>query len=348
MKINTAVVLFYRRVAFAVLALFFAGVMSYVVLVIFYSMSSTWAAPILLSPSQDRVLSYQPQIATLNLTINRTRSELQTNTATREALIEQLIDIDSMEIALLETIENEKKKSAKVSESIDKLLIRKRSNISQSSKVTSAVSLLLKNIDQELSAGLITSDQAAQRRITLQGAANSITDLNVSALHLETESNQLKGYSGSLGGSRESLHALEVHRQLMELKTLRSHLKVQLATIDRTIELLKKNIAADTRIMQVAMDSPFYKALFQEVSLAFVPYPNLIGVNEGDKIYSCYAQIIFCREAGVITRIYKAEEHTKHPLFKTEVRGVLVEIDFTHKESRKDPVVFIGSKPLFI
>lgn len=348
MKINNTVVMFYRRLAFMVLSIFFLGTVSYVSLVVFYSVSNSWATPLILSPSQSKVLSFQPQVAGLVLNLNKQKSELKTAMLLKQSILEQLINVDTMEIKLREAVEVEKHRSANTVVILNQLNARKQSNIQQSEKVLAASKELEKQINQELGAGLITSDQAAQRAITLQSALNSQTDLYVSSAEMKTKAIELQNFSSTLGGANRSLLALASTKQLMELAALRSQLQLQLDMGERNVEIVRNSMTADNRILQVAMDSPYYRALFSPTPIVFIPYENLKNAEPGAKIYDCILQVILCRNVGTLDKVYEAEEYARHPLFKTDLKGKFATIILTDKSAANSTVVFLGSKPLFI
>jgi hypothetical protein len=348
MKINTAVVLFYRRMAFAVLATFFFGVMSYVGLVIFYSVSNSWVSPLVLSPSQSKVLSFQPQIAALVLNINKQKSELSTALSTKQSIVDQLNQIDLMSTKLEKTVEVERNRTSNNSISARRIANNKRVNVEDTGKTISVVKKLEEQTDAELKAGLLTADQAAQRKLSLQAAINAYTELKSSATTMDAESIQLKDYSDTLAGGDRSISGLGPTRQLMELAALKSQLKIQLETGERNIDILKKSMSADNRIMQVATDSPYYSALWNPTPVIFIPYDNSKNISKGTPVYDCYLQVILCYNVGEIDRIYDAEEYAKHPLFKSDVKGKFATVLFDNKYSSKSSVLFIRSKPLFI
>jgi hypothetical protein len=348
MKINNAVVLIYRRFAFAVLSLFFVGVVSYVALVMFYAVSNSWATPLVLSPSQTKVLNFQPQIAALVLNINKQKSELTNAINTKQSIIEQLTQIDTMRAKLEKTVVVEQARVANNAAVAKSIAGSKRVNIKDTGNTISVVKELEKQTDAELKAGLITNDQAAQRKLSLQAAINSYTELRASAANLDAESTNMTDYSKTLGGENRSLNALAPSRQLMELAALKSQLQLQLDSGERNIDILKKSMTADNRILQVAADSPYYSALWSPTPVVFIPYDNLKNVTRGTNIYDCYLQVIFCRHVGIIERVYDAEEYGKHPLFKSDIRGKFATITLEDKTAARSVVLFLGSKPLFI
>jgi len=56
---------------------------------------------------------------------------------------------------------------------------------------------------------------------------------------------------------------------------------------------------------------------------------------------------VACRKVGTVEQIFTGEEHAIHPLFRTDVRGFLVQLNLDRPESAKSKTVFLNRKPLF-
>lgn len=348
MNLNNTLSSAYRTLAIIFLVGIFLIAISYAGLVGFFVVSNSWGTPIVLSPSQSKVLSFQPQVATLVLNINKQKAELKTALLVKQNILDQLISIDTVAIKIEQAMAAEKKRTTAQFSTLDKLIENKEANIAQSKKVLQEVNALNAQIEAELSAKLITSDQAAQRRISTQTATNAFTDLTVSTKQLEAQSEQLKDYATTLSGRPKSLIALAPTKQLMEMDALKSQLKLQLFTSEQSVEIVRKAMAADNRILQVAMDSPYYRALWAPTPVLFIPYDSIHRVEPNTPIYDCALQVIFCTQVGVIEKLFDAEEYAKHPLFKTDLKGKLATLVLTDKNAANSNVLFIGSKPLFI
>lgn len=347
-KLNAGFVSIYKLFSFAILGLIVLIVSSYVILVLVYSISSTWGTPIVLSPSQTRVMSFQPQVATLVLNINKQKAELNSAMLVKKNILEQIVNIETVSLKMEEAIIVEKRRASSTSSTLDTLVRSKQENIKQSEATLVELNNLNKQIAAELSAGLITSDQAAQRQIANQSAKNALTDLEVGKTQLTVQSTQLKDYSSTLGGKNNSLSALISAKQLMEMDALKSQLKLQLVVSEQNVEIVRNAMAADNRILQVAMESPYYRALWDKTPVLFVPYDNLSVAAPDVPVYNCMLQIILCYKVGVIDKVFDAEEYARHPLFKTDLKGRFATINLTDKKAANSSVLFLGSKPLFI
>ena len=92
--------------------------------------------------------------------------------------------------------------------------------------------------------------------------------------------------------------------------------------------------------------SPYYQALTEPAYVAFVQYPNLRDATPGAPVYDCLFQVFLCVRVGTVTQVYDAEQYARHPIFKTDIKGKFVGIEFTRKKSGQSDVVFFGHKPL--
>jgi len=57
--------------------------------------------------------------------------------------------------------------------------------------------------------------------------------------------------------------------------------------------------------------------------------------------------MVVCKRVGAVKQVFSGEEHATHPIFKTDIRGFLVQMQLDHPESAKSKTVFLNRKPLF-
>lgn len=348
MDLNKFFTTLYRWTSIKLLVGIFLIAASYAFLVTFFVISDSWATPLVLSPAQTRVLSFQPQIAALQAALNKQYVELVTAQAMEKAIKEQSTQVDLLLDRHNGAILSESEQLASTSRSINSALSRKQADIRQTDRALADAKTLLNRVDQELAAKLITTDQAVSRKIAIQASINAATDAKTQAIQLADQSRQMQAGSETLAGGSSSLIAMSSVKQSIELQTLKAQLEIQLFTATATAKALQESIDENKRVLLVAQSSPYFRALTESVNVAFVPYENFQGIKVGDKVYDCYLQVILCREVGVVTTLYDAEEYARHPLFKTDLKGRLIEVKFTKPEAAESQVVFIGGKPLLI
>jgi hypothetical protein len=49
---------------------------------------------------------------------------------------------------------------------------------------------------------------------------------------------------------------------------------------------------------------------------------------------------------GIVKQVFAGEQEATHPIFKTQIRGFLIQMNLDHVESAKSRTVFLGRKPL--
>jgi hypothetical protein len=110
---------------------------------------------------------------------------------------------------------------------------------------------------------------------------------------------------------------------------------------NRQIDRLRQAIAT-------AKQSPYYLNAQggQTLYFAFVPYDNSASAVTGSPIYDCYLNMMACRKVGEVKQIFSGEQQAVHPIFKTQIRGFLIQLNLSNGESAKSRTVFLGRKPM--
>ena len=134
----------------------------------------------------------------------------------------------------------------------------------------------------------------------------------------------------------------------VELEGQIADLKSDIFSLQISTQHLKKNIDKKNRVLLFMKNSPYIRATKKETSVAFVPYANLHKVAIGAPVFSCYLDMLLCYKSGHVLEIYHAEEYSKHPIFKSDVKGQLIAINFDSIADSQKKLLFINSKPLLI
>jgi hypothetical protein len=110
-----------------------------------------------------------------------------------------------------------------------------------------------------------------------------------------------------------------------------------------------KQIDRLKQALTTAKQTPYYLSVSgnNAVYFAFVPYDNQSSAAIGSAVYDCYLNMILCRKVGTVKQIFAGEEHAIHPIFRTDIRGFLIQMQLDHSESAKSKTVFLNRKPLF-
>jgi len=236
----------------------------------------------------------------------------------------------------------------RVSSSLNKLATEKSADIADTERAHQQLKAMMATTDAELNAGLISKEDAASRKITLQTSANSLTDSKIAGVQVRVNASQSGAIASTLKGAAVDLETMTTLGQTQQMVFSRMRLETELSAAEANIGVLQSSIKDTERVLEVAMQSPYFKALTQRVSVAFVPYENNDRAKVGEPVFSCVLQVLFCAEVGHVTATYVAEEYAKHPLFRYDMKGRLVEVKFNEDEASTTRVVFFGRKPLIL
>jgi len=130
-------------------------------------------------------------------------------------------------------------------------------------------------------------------------------------------------------------------------------LQSEVAQLDIAIGVAEKQFYEESRqiarlreAITTAKKSPYYLNASggQTLYFAFVPYDNQVHAVVGSSIYDCYLNMILCRQVGTVKAIFPGEEHAIHPIFKTQIRGFMIQMTLDYAESAKSKTVFMGHK----
>lgn len=339
----------YRTLMTGVLAFIVVGVLSYLFLMGFYAVNRNWAAPLVLSPTQEKVLAYQPQISAMEADLLKDKVDLATAQHKYEAIQGQISVLKVLMAQFDSASKHESVQLAHTQHAVDQLLREKSSDDQATSHVIQDVRPMLSSIDAELAEGLITKSEASSRRLSIQASLNALTDSKVSELTLKEEGVAAGDASQTLQSSTAlSLQALQSVQSKVELQLMLSQAFVDAETARQSVVELQATMHDADRVLAIAKGSPYYQALTRKVPVAFIPYENLSTVTLGAPVYDCYLQIVLCHRVGSVNHVYKAEEYAHTPLFKTDTKGRLVGIDFTDAKASESSLVFVGHKPLLL
>jgi hypothetical protein len=346
--INQLFVNVFKAVAITTLFILLTTAVCFGVLVAVFCTNSHWAAPLVLSPSQEKVLSYQPQVAMMEENILKQRVDLTTAEATLRIGTEQLADLEQLIVRVGGAQRVETHALSITDSQLKNILSSKNVDLRDTEQQLTAARSLLKTTDEELAAGVITKDEAESRRVALQTALNSFTDSKASAVQLNEQERQASSAVQTFKGGSSSLQALQTVETAAQIKAIAAQVSVNNVTAKDASIALKTAIAQNQHVIDVAKASPYYRALTGPVTVAFVPYDNLKYAKVGTVVYDCYLEVFLCHQVGTIVKVFQAEEYARHPLFKTDTKGQLIEIYFDDIGASTSDVVFFGRKPFLI
>jgi hypothetical protein len=335
-----SVITIYRIFAILTLYVVLAGVLAYGFVMGFYAVDTSWAAPVILSPTDDKSLDFTEKLVTsrqtledLNVDKKRLESGIEEMNRHRAALL-------ALEPELQAAITREKKHNQAAGPQLLELDKQKQADNVKTQAVMAQVKEVEASIDKDLAAGLITKGDAATQRAALNQAQSSYTDSKINEVLL-TDSVLEKTATGT--------KSMDVLDKQAELTSEVAQLDIAISVEQKQIHEESQQIDRLKQALATAKQTPYYLIVSgaSTVYFAFVPYDNQSHVSTGTAVYDCYLNMVACRKVGTVKQIFSGEEHATHPIFKTDIRGFLVQMQLDHPESAKSKTVFLNRKPLF-
>lgn len=329
----------YRVFAIAMLYLVLAGILAYAFVMGFYAVSTSWAAPLILSAVDEKSLAFRAQLVTSQQTIEDVKIDAQKMQSGIAEMTKHRADLLALEPQLNVAIAREQAHNHLTGPQLASLDSQKQADNSKTQAVLNQLKEVESNINKDLAAGLITKGDAATQLSALNQAQSAYTDSKIAEVLL-TDNVLQKSTTGT-----DSLEVLEKQAEL----------RSEAAQLDVAINVAQKELLEDERQIErlrqaitTAKQSPYYLNAIggQTLYFAFVPYDNQASAVAGAPIYDCYLNMIACRKVGTVQQVFAGEETAIHPIFKTNLRGFLIQMQVDHPNSAKSKTVFLGGKPL--
>jgi hypothetical protein len=335
-----SVVTVYRIFAIVTLYLVLVGVLAYGFVMGFYALNTSWAAPVILSPADDKSLDFTEKLVTTRQTLedlNVDKNKLEDGIA---EMNKHRAALEALEPELQTAIAREKEHNVRTGPQLDALDKQKQADNLKTQAVMAQVKEVEVAIDKDLAAGLITKGDAATQRAALNQAQNSYTDSKIGEVLL-TDS--------ILEKTTLDTKSLDVLDKQAELISEIAQLDIAVSVAQKQIYEETKQIASLRQALATAKQTPYYLSVSggSAIYFAFVPYDNQSSATIGSAVYDCYLNMVICRQVGTVKQIFSGEEHAIHPIFRTDIRGFLIQMQLDRSESAKSKTVFLNHKPLF-
>jgi len=335
----TLVITVYRIFAIVVLYLVLAGILTYAFVMGFYAVNSSWAAPVILSASDEKSLDFRAQLVTSQQTIEdlkvdskKLESGIAEMTKHRAALL-------ALEPELRAAIAREDKHNRATGGELAALDQQKQADNLKTQKVLAQLKDVESNINKDLASGLITQGDAATQLAAINQTQGALTDSKIAEVLL-TDSVLTK--------TTNATSTLDVLEKQAELRSEAAQLDIAINVAEKQLQEESRQIDRLRQGIVTAKQSPYYLNASggQVLYFAFVPYDNQTSAAAGQPVYDCYLNMIACRKVGTVKQIFTGEETAIHPIFKTTIRGFLIQMNLEHPDSAKSKTVFLVRKPL--
>jgi CII-binding regulator of phage lambda lysogenization HflD len=333
------VISLYRVFAITTLYLVLGGILTYAFVMGFYAISTTWAAPLILSAVDEKSLDFRQKLVTSQQTIEDLKVDSQKLESGIAEMKKHRAALLALEPRLQEAIARERTHNRSIGPQLAALDTQKQADNTKTQTVLKQLKEVESNINKDLTAGLITKGDAATQLSALNQAENAYTDSKIAEVLL-TDSVLQKNTTGT-----DSLDVLE---KQAELRSEAAQLDVAINVADKQLQEESRQIDRLREAIRTAKQSPYYLNAAGDKTLyfAFVPYDNQASAVAGRPVYDCYLNMFACRKVGSVNQVFAGEETAIHPIFKTNIRGFLMQMNLDHPESAKSKTVFLGRKPL--
>jgi len=330
----------YRIFAIAILYAVLLGVLCYAFVMGFYAVNKSWAAPVILSASDEKSLDFMQKLVVSRQTIEDLKVDILRQQTTLAEMARHRASLLALDPELQAAIVRERQHDSLTGPQLAELDKQKQADNRKTQEILTQLRQLESAIKSDLANGLITKGDATTQLAALNQAENAYTDSRIADVLL-TDNVLDKTTIGT-----RSLDAIEKQAEL----------RSNIAQLDVTLSVAEKQLQEDNRQVErlrdaitIAKQSPYYLNASgdQRLYFAFVPYDNQANATVGAPIYDCYLNMALCRKVGSVKQIFLGEQVISHPIFKTQVRGLTILMDLSHRESAKSQTVFLGHKPLF-
>jgi hypothetical protein len=329
----------YRIFAIVVLYAVLLGVLCYAFVMGFYALNKSWAAPVILSASDEKSLDFMQKLVISRQTIEDLKVDILRQQTTLAEMAKHRASLLALDPELQAAIMRERNHDRLTGPQLTELDKQKQADNRKTLEILTQIRQLEQQIKSDLGNGLITKGDAATQLAALNQAEDAYTDSRIADVLL-TDSVLDKTTNGT-----KALDAIEKQAEL----------RSNIAQLDVTLSVAEKQLGEDNRQVErlhdaiaIAKQSPYYLNANGDKRLyfAFVPYDNQANATIGAPIYDCYLNMALCRKVGSVKQIFLGEQVISHPIFKTQVRGLTILMDLSRPESAKSQTVFLGSKPL--
>jgi len=329
----------YRVFAIAMLYLVLLGILAYAFVMGFYAVNSSWAAPVILSASDEKSLAFREQLVTSQQTIEDLKVDTQKLQSGLDEMRKHRGALLALERPLQEAIEREQKHNKATGPELAQLDEEKKNDNAKTRAVLEQLKELEANINKDLANGLITKADAASQISALNQARSAYTDSKIAEVLLT---------DNVLDKTNMGTNSLDVLEKQAELQSEAAQLDVAINVAEKQLYEESRQIGRLREAITTAKQSPYYLNASGEKTLyfAFVPYDNRASAVAGSPVYDCYLNMIVCRKVGEVKKKFAGEQEAVHPIFKTQLRGFLIQMDLDAHGSAKSRTVFLGRKPL--
>ncbi len=333
----------YRLLGFLILTIIVIVLVGYLFTTAFFYVSNSWIVPMAISPTDEKVISLQSQLAERQTERDRTAADL--DQAERAIAVQQEFQLEFAK-AIKSDLQGRKAALERMHE-LAEVAASTRKKIKRSNSAYATAQQ--KRMSAEWKAGLIDRDSMLNGKFQIAQISGSNLNLAERQAEYETRAADLDSQTRSLEallsneGTEETL-SYDVLKIKQEYEA--SRLETQRAIQNR--DMLKAALTREDKLLDILKQSSYLKALADDAHVAFVPYGNLENVKKGEPVYGCWLTMVFCGKVGTVIDVLPGEVQFKHPTRDKMLRGQMVELRLDEDTDATDDVLFVGGRPMLL
>jgi len=344
----------YRGLALIILSAVLLAAFLYFALLLFFAVNSTWGAPVILTKSSPRIAQMTSQVLQAEQLVEKLNIEIKTSQEELLLMQRQYDEMGQLAQRFEVSMEQQKKIDESMSKKLSQLSKEKSNADTLMAQAVRENRLLRQQLNKELQAGLITRQAAAQTKAQLAASEASLQAAlsggRAGTATMQYQATNLGNEVATLEGESSSTKALENLARLTQLHTERGQIEIKMNRAKRELAVKQQEMGKLQNLLKALAHSPYHRAAtsaHQAHTFAFVPYENQHRVKTDTSVYACILKVVWCSKVGHVTAVTDDEERLRHPIFPSDVRGFLVDLELDTLGSAKEKVLFFGGKPLF-
>ena len=337
----------YRVLGFGILTIIVVVLIGYIVSSAFFYMSSSWAVPMQITTSDEKVVSLQAQVGEQQNARDRISDEL--NQAARAIVAQQAFQSEFTR-AIKGDLEGRKAALTRMKTLANRAAGTRAAIASQNRAYAGAAQ---KRMQQEYAAGLIDRDGMLNGKYQLAQISGSNLSLAEKQSEYEQRAAELEATARSLDAilaNAESSGDTALSYEVLQIKQQYEASRLDLAKAIEMRNTLKASLARQDKLLTALQHSAYLRAINDKATVAFLPYGNTDVAKPGAPIYACKLTMVFCYHVGEVIELLPGEVSGRHPHRDKSLRGQFAEIrlDEDDASAGETDVLFIGGKPFIL
>lgn len=342
-KWSSRLVSAYRLLGFLILTIIVIVLVGYLFTTAFFYVSNSWIVPMAISPTDEKVISLQSQLAERQTERDRTAAEL--DNAERAIAVQQEFQLEFAK-AIKSDLQGRKAALARMYELAD-VAASTRKKIKRSN--SAYASAQQKRMAAEWKAGLIDRDSMLNGKFQIAQISGSNLNLAERQAEYETRAADLDSQTRSLEALLSNQGTDEtLSYDVLKIKQEYEASRLETARAIQNRDMLKAALTREDKLLDILKQSSYLKALADDAHVAFVPYGNLENVKKGEPVYGCWLTMVFCGKVGSVIDVLPGEVQFKHPTRDKMLRGQMVELRLDEDADATDDVLFVGGRPMLL